>query len=266
MRTVRIYIRDQPPFRQARQPHASAWGYLLALIALTARSQSFEVASVKRTTEPAQNTITCLPGGERLRVKNMPLNWLIGAAYNMPVRQISGLLETFAKEDYDIEAKADHPVNRQQMMLLLRHLLEDRFKLAVRRETKEMKAQVLVVAKGGPKLDENGDGAELFQDRIGRNKWAFRNMPLALFVNAVANWIDDTVVDQTGLNGTYDFTVEFTPERIRQGGGEGGERAPDPNGPSIYTALQEQLGLKLESRKSLVEFLLVEHVERPAGN
>jgi uncharacterized protein (TIGR03435 family) len=239
---------------------------LVILTISAAHSQSFEVESVKRNTEPAQNTISCLPGGVRLKVKNMPLNWLIGAAYNMPVRQISGLSETIAREDYDIEATADHPVNRQQMMLLLRHLLEDRFKLAVGRETKEMKAQVLVVAKGGSKLNENGDGVELFQDRIGRNKWAFRNMPIALFINAVANWIDDTVVDQTGLAGTYDFTVEFTPERIRQGGGEGGDRAPDPNGPSIYTALQEQLGLKLESRKNLVEFLLIEHVERPAGN
>src|SRR5258707_15843079 len=79
--------------------------------------QSFEVASVKLTTVPRQNfAITCLPGGERLRVTNIAPLWLIGAAYNVPVRQISGLPEEVAKDNYDIEAKAEHPVSRWQMM------------------------------------------------------------------------------------------------------------------------------------------------------
>src|SRR5208282_588808 len=102
-----------------------------------------------------------------------------------------------------------------------------------------MKAHVLVVAKGGPKLNENRDGKELFMDRVGRNKWSFHNMPMSIFVNVLsgAPWADDTVVDETGLKGTYDFTVEAALERIGRGANEGREAAPDPNSPSIYTAL-----------------------------
>jgi uncharacterized protein (TIGR03435 family) len=225
--------------------------------------QSFEVASVKLTTVPRQGfAITCLPGGERLRVTNIAPLWLIGAAYNVPVRQISGLPEEVAKDNYDIEAKAEHPVTRQQMMVMLRKLLEDRFKMVVRRETKEMKAQVLVAAKGGPKLDENQDGAEMFMDGIDRdkNKYGFRNVPMSTFVSGLANWVDDVVVDATGLAGTYDFTVQFTLART------GKETRGDPNGPSIYAALQEQLGLKLESRKVPVEMLVIDNIEKPAGN
>jgi len=228
--------------------------------------QTFEVASVKLNTVAAQNTITVLPGGERLRVRNFPLPWLLGAAYNIPNRQIVGLPEAMLKDDYDIEAKSDRPVSREQMMQMLRSLLEDRFKLVVRRETREMKAHVVVVAKGGAKLDENHDGAELFMDRVARNKWGFRNMPMSMFANVLSAWVDDTVVDQTGLKATYDFTVEFTPERIRLDRGEGGERNPEANGASIYTAVQDQLGLKLESRRTPVEMLVIEHIEKLSGN
>jgi len=235
----------------------------LLLASTLSSAQSFEVASIKPTTVARQNfAITCLPGGERLRVTNISPLWLIGAAYNVPVRQISGLPEEVEKDNYDIEAKADHPVNRQQMMLLLRHLLEDRFKLVVRRETKEMKAQVLVVAKGGPKLDENQDGAEMFMDGIDRskNKYGFRNVPMSVFVSALSNWVDDVVIDGTGLTEAYDFTVQYTLER------PGKEPRGDPNGPSIYAALQEQLGLKLESRKVPVEMLVIQHIEKLSGN
>ncbi len=105
---------------------------------------------MKLNTARGLATMTVLPGGERLVARNMPLIWLIGEAYRVPNRQISGLPE-MATENYDIEAKAERPVSRAQMMLMLRSLLEDRFKLVVRRETKEMSAHVLVVAKGGAK-------------------------------------------------------------------------------------------------------------------
>lgn len=229
---------------------------ILALIALTASAQSFEVASVKVNTVPALNTMTRMPGGERLLVTNFPLLWLIGEAYHVPNRQIIGLPDF--REDYDIEAQADHPVSRDQMMVMLQHLLEDRFKLVVHRETKEMKAQALVVAKGGPKFQENQDRAAYFMERTGASKFTFRNVPITLFANALSAWVDDTVVDQTGLKGNYDFELSVRLERT--------QNPQDPNAPSVYTALQEQLGLKLESRRGPVQMLVIDHIEKLSGN
>jgi len=196
----------------------------------------------------------------------MPLVWLISAAYNVPMRQISGLPPELSDEGYDIEAKADHPVDRDQMMRMLQTLLEDRFKLALRRETKEVKAQLLVNAKAGAKLNENRDGAELAMRKITGNKMSYHNMPMALFANLLAFAVDDLVVDQTGLKGSYDFTLDYYRGPGGVGVKEGREPAPDPSGPSLQMALQEQLGLKLESRKGPVEMLIVDHIERPAVN
>jgi uncharacterized protein (TIGR03435 family) len=234
------------------------------LLAGLAPAQSFEVASLKLSKPPARSTITILPGGERLVARNMPLLWLIGQAYGVPNRLISGLDDV--KETYDIEAKADHPVPREQIMRMLRTLLEDRFRLKVRRETKELSAHVLVVAKGGPKLDENRDGGDLGIKKITGNKTAYRNIPMSLFANILSMAVDDAVVDATGLKASYDFTLDYYYGPGGQGVREGREPAPDANGASIYTALQEQLGLKLEARKGPVEMLVVEHIERPTGN
>lgn len=239
---------------------------LVALMTVAALGQSFEVASVKPGKPPAQSTMTVLPGGERFVARNMPLVWLVSAAYNVPMRQISGLPQDLSNEGYDIEAKAERPRNREQMMRMLQGLLEDRFKLAARRETKELKAQVLVVGKGGAKIEENRDGAELAMRKITGNKMSYHNMPMALFANLLAFAVDDAVVDQTGLKGSYDFTLDYYRGPGGIGVKEGREPAPDANGPSLQTALREQLGLRLESRKGPVEILMVEHAERPAIN
>jgi uncharacterized protein (TIGR03435 family) len=235
------------------------------LVAAVACGQSFEAAVVKPNTVPSVNTVTVLPGGERLRVRNMPLLWILSAAYGVPIRQISGLAESTARECYDIEAKAPHASSRQEMMVMLRSLLQDRFKLKAHREMKELKALVLVVVKGGPKIEENRDTADLFMDRIGRSKWAFHNMPMATFVNVLGSWTSDTVVDGTGLTGSYDFSIETLLDLNGPGIREGRETAPDANAPNIYTALIEQLGLKLESRKTPVEVLVIDRIERLAS-
>ncbi len=233
---------------------------IIGLIALTACGQSFEVASVKLSTAQTRSTMAVLPGGERFVARNMPLVWLIGEAYRVPNRQISGLPDVMATENYDIEAKAERPVSRAQMMLMLRSLLEDRFKLVARRATKELSAHVLVVAKGGPKMDENRDGADLAITKVTGNKTRYHNMTMSLFANVLAG-SDDTIVDRTGLQASYDFTLEYYAGPGGVGVKEGREPAPDANGPSLEMGLQ-QLGLKLESRKGPVEMLVVEHIER----
>jgi uncharacterized protein (TIGR03435 family) len=240
--------------------------HLMVLFALTACGQSFEVASVRLNTTAAPATLGPLAGGERYLARNIPLKWLIGAAYGVSNKQISGLPADLASGSYDIEAKADHAVKRDQIMLMLRSLLEDRFKLAVRRETKELKAFDLVVAKGGAKLDENRDGAELAIRRVKGSQWTYHNMPMSTFANLLSVWMDDIVVDRTGLKASYDIALDYNPGAEGRGVREGRESAPDPNAPSLTTALREQLGLRLESRRGLVEMLVVEHIEGLTGN
>jgi uncharacterized protein (TIGR03435 family) len=239
---------------------------VIALTMCAVWGQGFEVASVKPTKIPSPPTLTLLPGGERLVARNMPLLWLIGAAYGVPNRQISGLPPAMATEGYDIEAKTERPVGRAQMMLMLRSLVEDRFKLTVQRETREIKAQVLVLTSGGGKLDENRDGLEMGMRKISGNKMSYHNMPMSMFANVLGGAVDDTVVDGTGMKGSCDFTLEYYAGPGGRGVQEGREPAPDANGPALASALREQLGLRLESRKGPVEVLVVNHIERVSGN
>jgi uncharacterized protein (TIGR03435 family) len=227
---------------------------------------AFDVASVRPDKTTAAPSIGPARGNQTFIARNMPLLWLIGEAYRVSNGQISGLPEALSSERYDIEAKMERPTGRDQMMKLLRTLLEDRFKLVVRHETKELKVHVLVVANNGAKLDENQDGAEFAIRKVNGNKTVYHNMPMSLFANVLSGAVDDSVIDKTGLSGAYDFTLEYVRERLGQGVLEGREPAPDPNGPSLYTALQEQLGLKLESRKEKVDILVVDHIERPSPN
>jgi uncharacterized protein (TIGR03435 family) len=197
--------------------------------------------------------------------RNMPLNWLIAIAYGISIRQIT-LPPPFASERYDIEARTAQPSTRQQMNRMLQSLLEDRFHLTSHHQSKPLTVHVLVVGAAGPKLNENLDGAELEIRKIDGSKTRYKNMPLPLFANVLAGAVDDTVVDKTGLTGSYDFTLEYTAERLGPGVLDGREPAPDPHGPSLFTALQQQLGLKLERRKQPVDLLIIDHVEEPSPN
>jgi len=150
-------------------------------------------------------------------------------------------------------------------MRMLQSLLEDRFKLRLRRQSRDLTAYVLMVGKGGPKLDENKDGAELEARKSMAGRETYRNFPMSLFVNILSGDIEDTVVDQTGLKASYDFKLEYTPERLGPGVKEGREPAY-LDGPSLFTALREQLGLELTHKRVPVEFLAIDHIEEPSGN
>ncbi len=226
---------------------------------------AFDAASVREVKNPAGSaSIGPLPGGERFQAKVFPLHWLISAAYNVSIRQISGLPSDLARKEYDIEAKTAQPASRSQMLAMLQTLLEDRFKLRFHRQTKELTVYVLQVDKAGPKFKENSDGADLLAGRISASKTAYRNFTMPLFASILAGAVQDIVIDETGLSSSYDFTLEYMPEKVGQGVKEGREPPPDPGAPSIFTALREQLGLKLESRKTAVDFLIIDHVEEPA--
>jgi len=212
-------------------------------------------------------------GRDRFTATNIPLGPLFLIAYNITVRQIAGA-ETFPSERYDIVAKAEHPVNPGEMLLLLQRLLADRFKLVVRRETREVPVYALTIAKGGPRLrptdmpesevpairtPAHAGGTEPTSGHL-----VFKGESMADFAWALSRTAgsgDRVVVDETGLRGAYDFELTFERERAPVGA-----EVHESQGPSVFAAVQEQLGLKLEAKKAPVEFLIVDHVERPSDN
>lgn len=238
---------------------------------------AFEVASIKPTPSARRGLdfgsyYRTLPGG-RFSAENVSLGMLIMKAYGVDSKQIvGGDSLRFSGETYDIEAKADdhdprfeaaeaagpaaHEALRNSM---LQTLLADRFKLAVRRETKEASGYALVVAKGGLKLKEptevrSGDGSISV---TGRGQLKGQKAPLSMLATQLTRLLGRSVVDETGLEGEFDFNLEWTPEDTP---------ADLAQAPSLFTALQEQLGLRLEARKEQTEMLVVDHVEKPDAN
>ncbi len=132
---------------------------------------------------------------------------------------------------------------------MLRTLLADRFKLASHSETKELPLYSLVVGKNGPRIQEVKDGIGSMS--AGKGRLSGR-MPIVDFARYLSPILGRAVVDRTGLTGAFDIKLEWTP-------------GDDASGPSIFTAVQEQLGLKLESAKGPVEILLIDHAEKPAS-
>lgn len=232
----------------------------------TANTHLFEVFSIKPSRNQGRPSALFLPGGERFSATNAVLIALIMVAYDADPSQISGkALDAFRSESYDVEARAEHAVSREQMKLMLQASLADRFKLRLHRETKVLPVYALVVGKGGPKFREGNGGAES-GGRGSDGQYIFRNISMLHFALGLGKGLDRPIIDRTGLAGTYDFELAFTPEVAGQGDRNGRERGPNPGGPSLFTALQEQLGLRLESQRAPIEFLIVDHVEKPTEN
>jgi uncharacterized protein (TIGR03435 family) len=149
---------------------------------------------------------------------------------------------------------------------MMQSLLADRFKLTVHQETKEMPIYALVVAKNSPKLQPSK--AEETEFGGSRGQFLCQKVPMSMLAGQLRRLLGRPVHDETGLTGEYDFKLEWTPDEppANAGTAEARTAPPDRTGPSIFTALQEQLGLRLESRKGVVVVLVVDRVERPSEN
>jgi bla regulator protein blaR1 len=237
----------------------------------------FTIASIKpNKSDDDRFMLRPLPGGG-LTATGVTLKMLIMNAYQVAAYQILGAPSWIGSERWDIEAKSEGVQGRlspDQWTALLRRLIEDRFQLKSRCETKKMPVYALVVTKSGSKLQPHPANSEVKPtDLFGRGSATFTNMPVADLTKQLSLNLGRPVLDRTGLKGGYDFKLEWTPEL-----GEGvpaafglaprAEPPPaaDSNGPSIFAALQEQLGLKLESTKGPVDILMIDHVERPSEN
>jgi uncharacterized protein (TIGR03435 family) len=232
-----------------------------ALLAQDAAPLVFDAASVKPNQTRESHTHIGHNGGT-LTMTNATLKYCILRAYGVAEAQISGpaWLDT---ERYDIIAKAAADAINDQHQLRLRALLAERFKMAVHRETKETTVYALVVAKNGPKVkkeESHGPGDGDMESSSGHmTAKAVTMNHLVTFLAGPRAALGRVVIDQTGLDGVYSFTLNWTPEGINPSG-------PDSQ-PPLLAALQEQLGLKVETRKAPVEILFIDHAEKiPAEN
>jgi uncharacterized protein (TIGR03435 family) len=236
------------------------------------------VASVKPNNAVDARTVTeYLPGG-RFTATAVTVRELLRLAYRVQPYQLTGAPAWISTRRYDIEAKAeDKPAPPQQA--LLRALLKDRFKLVVHNETRDMPVLALVLAlsdgKPGPGLTRSAfDCAAYFSGphgppepgrtpncatRIGVGVLSGKAIPMTQLATSLAPLVSRFTVDKTGLTGGFDGELTWTPEPPPGA-------APDSSGPSIFTAIQEQRGLKLVSERGPVDVLVIDHLEQPSEN
>jgi len=237
----------------------------------------FEVATIKPTDPDFRGRFIRMESAHQLVARNHALNTLIAAAYNLNPRAISGGPAWIESDRYDILAKAPGEVrpNLDEQMAMLRKLLADRFKLTFHREQKELSIYALTVAKSGSKLKESTVSPD--ESPIGPPPLIFVVTPPAVrlpgryaTMGELASVfqrgaLDRPVVDKTGLSGRYDFDLEFTPDDTQFSGALGGLPGDSPL-PGLFTAIQQQLGLRLEATKGPVDVLVVDRAERPSEN
>jgi uncharacterized protein (TIGR03435 family) len=235
---------------------------------------TFEVATIKPTdpNRPGMS-IQVLPGGA-FATRHTSLSNLIQFAYQLHGRQITGGPAWMETEYYDVNAKPDQEgfPNDRQMRAMVQKLLAERFELAFHHDKKELAVYLITVGKGGAKLTQSqGNGTSLpgFGMR-GLGDLLVRNATILEFAQLLQqNILERPVVDQTGLTARYDFTLKWTPDQS-QFGGRGGNAPPPPEGtvppPDLYNAIEQQLGLKLESTKAPVDVLVIDRVEKPSEN
>ena len=227
-------------------------------------SPAFEVASVKRSNTASTRTgVGTDPG--RLTITNASLRLCIAWAYGVKDYQISGPA-WLDSENFDIVAKAGRPVLEDRLRPMLQTLLAERFKLALHRDTRELPVYALAIGKDGPKFHEVKPGGNT-RTRGGRGHLAGQRISMSQFADlltqAAPHEIDRPVIDRTGLKGTFDITLEWTPGNPRPStASETGGVIESAPGPDIFRALQQQLGLRLEAKKASVEILVIDRAEK----
>ena len=234
---------------------------------------SFEVATIKPTQEGTRFTIHPTASG-MLIANDASLEYLIKFAYQVHPRQITKAPAWLDSDKYDLTAKPDMPgmPSLPQMRVMMQKLLADRFQLKFHDEKKEMPAYAITVAKGGIKMTKNESNPK-GNPGYGGGPGGMRviNSTIQEFIGFVLNdSLEMPVVDQTGLGAArFDFILKYTPDSLQGGGTKGGAepQAASPDAPpDIFTAMQQQLGLKLESTKAQVDVMVIDKVEKPSEN
>jgi uncharacterized protein (TIGR03435 family) len=298
-RIRRLLGQSRPVARTLTGADAALSALLLMIAAYSVFAQSapaprFEVASIKLDkSAPPRHIVRPLPGG--LHTENASVRMLMLNAYGVQSFQIVGGPAWIESEGYNIDAKAEGSASQRQVFLMLQSLLEDRFHLKVHRETKELPAYALAPAKGGIKLPAPKEG-DCVSPNPSASDWAGGRLPppgadpaslpcgsvkvilqpsgarlqgakapMTEFIRMLSMVLGAPVIDKTGFTEPFDVRLDFLPDETT-GALPPPPAPPDDPNPTILTAIQEQLGLKLESTKGPVEVLVIDRLERPAEN
>jgi uncharacterized protein (TIGR03435 family) len=236
----------------------------------------FEVATIKPNMSGEANLRQLTMNGRNFVLQNGSLDDLIGFAYNVQKNQIVSGPDWADKDRFDIGGVPDveGAPSVEQLRLMIRKLLADRYKLAFHHEKREMSAYVLTAEKGGQKLVASGSRNSL--PNIGMRgtpnglRMTLANARVVDFTSLLQMIVlDKPVVDQTGIDGRYDLTVTFTPNGSEFNGHppRGGAAAESADAaPNLYEAIQQQLGLKLSAEKAQVDVIVIDHVDKPSPN
>jgi uncharacterized protein (TIGR03435 family) len=244
---------------------ATLIGLLMGAVKISAwqkpASIEFEVASVKPADPKlfgggASRSVGGTKG--RLEARNLSLKDLVMSAYHLNSNQVIGGPDWLDSAGWDISAKLPADTNQADVPQMIASLLESRFHLAIHRETRTLPAYLLVVAKSGSKLRESTatDGGMSAGPRMIR----YSAVSMGTFAAQLSSLMQRQVIDQTGLKGKYEISLVFTPVQPNTG-----DDAVE-TGTSIFTAVQEQLGLRLQSDKRPVEVVVIDKVEKPSEN
>jgi uncharacterized protein (TIGR03435 family) len=239
-------------------------------------SASFEVASIKPAKSSGPGMFTRVQPGGSFRAHKITIGTLIQDAYGLQGFQIVGLPSWADSRRYDIAAKAEDPqstpASKRKALLeaRLQSLLTDRFKLTVHESTKRSPVYQLIVNKHGPKITPSNDAKDEWMS-LYHGVLTAQSLSVALLAENLSSQVDRTVEDRTGLTGKYDFTLRWDPDQMHHPSAAtqfndsiGNENAEGRS--SLFTAVQEQLGLKLQPSNGLVKVLIVDHVELPSTN
>ncbi|HXS93144.1 MAG TPA: TIGR03435 family protein [Candidatus Limnocylindrales bacterium] len=254
--------------------------FLLAACVLFGQSPArprFDVASVKPSEEKGSMYVRVLPGGHV--VANAPARLILMNAYGVQFSQLAGAPDWLSTETWSVDARAEGDPTRDDLMLMLQSVLEDRFHLKAHHENREMPVYALTVARNGPKLAPPKEGAcatpvplrpELSAPPCGRVRISMSpdgvlleggSAAMAELARVLAIPLGRPVVDRTGLSGTYDIRLQVSEEKT------GATPLPaDVPGYAIFTNIQEQLGLKLVADKAPVDMLVIDRIDRPTAN
>jgi uncharacterized protein (TIGR03435 family) len=225
---------------------------------------SFAVATIKPH-DPNSNRQGFNAVGDRYTIRNQTIVSLMMFAYSIDKHQVVDAPAWTGADRFDIEGITDtpgEPNQRQQQEEMLQKLLADRFGLRFHHEKRELPVYAIQIAKGGPKLKPPANpDAEPDQEASGQGTEVtvtITSGSIADFILGMQFFFDRPLVDQTGLTGRYDFKLRYTYDETH---------ATDPNAPPVkFTAIQEQLGLKLDAVKAPIDVFVIDHVEQPSAN
>ncbi len=223
-----------------------------------AAAPSFEAASIKPSSPDATSSGVDTDTG-LLRIQNQPLRGLIRIAYGVNDAQVTGGPKWVEADRFDIAGKADGPAGGPALLEMLQTLLADRFKLVFHREQRTVTGYALTVAKGGVKMQASDSQGS--SSNGGRGRIDAKGYHMSQLAERLTRLLHAPVEDATGTTAGFDFSLRFTPEEMAVAGA-----AKDDSAPTIFTALQEQLGLKLEARKVQMEVIVIDSAEKPSEN